>query len=72
MGSLTAKMHARADADVDRGILDYHSEQEISRAIGSDSDAFARYIAEWAFGYANQVEKDYAMFKDWVTAEFGL
>ncbi|KUP20781.1 DUF2252 family protein [Paenibacillus sp. DMB5] len=72
MGSLTAKMHARADADVDRGILDYHSEQEIARAMGSDSDAFARYIAEWAFGYANQVEKDYAMFKDWVTAEFGL
>lgn len=72
MGSLTAKMHARADADVDKGILDYHSEHEISRAMGPDQEGFARYIAEWAFGYANQVEKDYTMFKDWVTAEFGL
>ncbi|MEK3674989.1 MULTISPECIES: DUF2252 domain-containing protein [unclassified Paenibacillus] len=72
MGSLTAKMHARADADVDKGILDYHSEQEIAKAMGPDSDAFARYIAEWAYGYAGQVEKDYAMFADWVSERYGI
>ncbi|WP_310830832.1 DUF2252 domain-containing protein [Paenibacillus pedocola] len=72
MGSLTAKMHARADADVDKGILNYHSEQEISKAMGPDPDAFARYIAEWAYSYAGQVEKDYAMFKDWVVERYGL
>ncbi|MNW62921.1 hypothetical protein D3C74_410780 [compost metagenome] len=72
MGSLTAKMHARADADVDKGILDYHSEQEILKAMGPDPDAFARYLAEWAYGYANQVEKDYAMFKDWAVERYGL
>nr|WP_281365870.1 DUF2252 family protein [Paenibacillus phytohabitans] len=72
MGSLTAKMHARADADVDKGILDYHSEQEIAKAMGPDSDAFARYIAEWAYGYAGQVEKDYAMFADWVSEQYGI
>ena len=71
MGSLTAKMHARADADVDKGILDYHSEQEIFKAMGPDLEAFARYIAEWAYGYAGQVEKDYAMFKDWVSEQYG-
>lgn len=72
MGSLTAKMHARADADVDNGILGYHSEQEISKAMGADPDAFARYIAEWAYGYAGQVEKDYAMFTDWVSEQYGV
>jgi hypothetical protein len=70
MGSLTAKMHARADAD--KGILDYHSEQEIAKAMGADPDAFARYIAEWAYGYAGQVEKDFAMFADWVSEHYGI
>jgi uncharacterized protein (DUF2252 family) len=72
MGSLTAKMHARADADVDKGILDYHSEQEISRAMGPDPDAFTTYLAEWAYGYAGQVEKDYIMFKDWISEQNGI
>ncbi|WNS42275.1 DUF2252 family protein [Paenibacillus sp. MMS20-IR301] len=72
MGSLTAKMHARADADVDLGILDYHSEQEIAKAMGADSAAFARYLAEWAYGYAGQVEKDYAMFTEWVSERYSI
>jgi hypothetical protein len=65
-------MHARADADVDKGILDYHSEQEIAKAMGADPKAFARYIAEWAYGYAGQVEKDYDMFADWVSEQYGI
>ncbi|MNO20808.1 hypothetical protein D3C76_105670 [compost metagenome] len=71
MGCLTAKMHARADADVDQGILPYHSEEEISKAMGQDPDAFARYLSRWAYGYANQVEKDYGMFTEWVKERFG-
>lgn len=71
MGSLTAKMHARADADVDKGLLPYHSEKEIAQAMGPDPDAFARYIAHWAYGYAGQVEKDFAMFTEWVEERFG-
>lgn len=66
MAQLTAKMHARADADVDSGILPYHSEREIAKAIGSDRDAFARHLASFAVAYANQVETDYTYFTEWV------
>ncbi|KWX71884.1 DUF2252 domain-containing protein [Paenibacillus jilunlii] len=67
MGCLTAKMHARADIDVDQGILPYHSEEEIAKAMGQDPDAFARYLSRWAYGYANQVEKDFGVFTEWVS-----
>ncbi len=65
MGSLTAKMHARADADVSSGILDYHSEREIARAMGDDSESFAQHISNWAYAYTDQVERDYALFCEW-------
>lgn len=67
MGYLTAKMHARADADVAQGILGYHSEQEIAKAMGSDEEAFCSSIAGWAVSYAEQVENDYALFTDWLS-----
>ncbi|WP_084673433.1 DUF2252 family protein [Paenibacillus sp. HW567] len=70
MGCLTAKMHARADADVDQGILTYHSEQEIAKAMGPDPEAFASYLSHWAYAYANQVEKDYVMFTEWFQERF--
>ncbi|MDQ0113540.1 DUF2252 domain-containing protein [Paenibacillus harenae] len=65
MGRLTAKMHARADADVEGGVLAYHSEQEIVKAMGADEDTFCLSIAQWAISYANQVEQDYALFLEW-------
>lgn len=68
MGRLTAKMHARADADVEGGILPYHSEHEIVKAMGDDEDAFCLSIAQWAISYANQVEQDYALFVEWAEA----
>ena len=70
MGRLTAKMHARADADVNMGLLPYHSEKEISRAMGPDPAVFAQFISEWAYTYANQVEKDYSLFCEWVKEHF--
>ncbi|MDP4096279.1 DUF2252 domain-containing protein [Paenibacillus sp. P96] len=66
MGRLTAKMHARADADVDAGILTYHSEHEIVKAMGPDRDTFCRHISQWSAAYADQVETDYALFLEWV------
>lgn len=66
MGRLTAKMHARADADVAQGILAYHSEIEIVKAMGNDEDAFCTSIANWALSYADQVEQDYALFTEWL------
>ncbi len=65
MASLTAKMHARADSDVSSGLLDYHSEREIARAMGDEPDSFAHHISRWAYGYADQVERDYALFCEW-------
>ncbi|OZI11424.1 hypothetical protein CEW92_11735 [Bacillaceae bacterium SAS-127] len=64
MGAITAKVHARADADINEGILSYHSEEEILTAIGEDVDGFVHYISHWAFSYANQVERDYAYFME--------
>lgn len=66
MGRLTAKLHARADADVAQGILTYHSEVEIVKAMGNDEDAFCTSIARWAISYADRVEQDYALFTDWL------
>ncbi|MGO4545297.1 DUF2252 domain-containing protein [Paenibacillus sp. 2TAB23] len=67
MGKLTAKMHARADTDVAQGILAYHSEVEIVKAMGNDEDAFCTSIANWAVSYADQVEQDYALFTEWLS-----
>lgn len=66
MGRITAKLHARADADMEHGLMSYHSEEEIHRAIGPDTDAFCDYIAHWAIAYAHQVEEDYALFVEWL------
>ncbi|RIX60311.1 DUF2252 domain-containing protein [Paenibacillus nanensis] len=68
MGQITAKLHARADADVDGGLLDYHSEDEIVRAIGKDTDAFCEYVANRALSYSQQVAEDYLQFKEWSEA----
>ncbi|WP_018883959.1 DUF2252 domain-containing protein [Paenibacillus massiliensis] len=66
MACLTAKMHARADADVEQGVLGYHSEYAIYEAMGNSPEGFVKHISRWAFGYANQVEQDYQLFCEWV------
>lgn len=65
MARLTAKMHARADSDVTDGLLPYHSEREIAKAMGEDRQGISFFISRWAAAYGDQVEKDYAMFKNW-------
>ncbi|MCZ8522161.1 MULTISPECIES: DUF2252 domain-containing protein [Paenibacillus] len=71
MGRITAKLHARADADMDHGLMGYHSEDEIDRAIGGDKAAFCDYIAQWAIAYAYQVEEDYVLFLEWLQERGG-
>lgn len=66
MGRITAKAHARADADVENGVLAYHSEEEIAAAMGDKSGVFARDLAMWAVSYSRQTEEDYRLFLDWV------
>jgi len=69
MGRVTAKLHARADADSDLdGVPAYHSEDEIVRAIGDDKEAFRDYVTNRARAYANQVEEDFELFKIWSEA----
>lgn len=68
MGRLTAKLHARADADVQEGLLGYHSEDEIVRAMGEDEAAFCATVGNWALSYADQTERDYALFMQWSAA----
>lgn len=70
MGRLTAKMHARADFDVSLGLLPYHSEKEIFNAMGDDSDAFVKHISQFAYAYADIVERDYALFTEWIARRF--
>lgn len=70
MARLTAKMHARADFDVSLGLLPYHSEQEIRQAMGDDPEAFAKHIAQFAYAYADVVERDYALFTEWIDRRF--
>lgn len=70
MGRITAKLHARADADVEQGILPYHSEREIEEAMGEDCGDFCRTLANWSLSYAGQVEDDYRLFTDWLEQEF--
>ncbi|MBB3110668.1 uncharacterized protein (DUF2252 family) [Paenibacillus phyllosphaerae] len=68
MGQLTAKLHARADADVEQGLLAYHSEAEIVQAMGEDEAAFFATITHWALAYADQVERDFALFTQWAAS----
>ncbi|AQQ54535.1 DUF2252 domain-containing protein [Planococcus lenghuensis] len=68
MGKVTAKIHARADHDVDDA-LPYDSETEILKAIG-DINRFAEDISHLALFYKRQVEQDYELFKEWLNEEF--
>jgi len=63
MGRITAKIHARADGDVQNGLLDYHAEDAIRIAMGPDADAFALSLSAWALQYAAQVREDFEQFR---------
>jgi uncharacterized protein (DUF2252 family) len=62
MGKITAKLHARADQDVEKNLISYHSEEEILKAIGDDEDIFLHQLSFYAMAYAKQVHSDYEIF----------
>ncbi|MBM7865492.1 DUF2252 domain-containing protein [Heliobacterium gestii] len=64
MGRITAKIHARADADVERLLLPHHSEEAIAEAIDRDAGGFLLQITEWALEYARRVHADYDLFRE--------
>lgn len=70
MGRVTAKIHARADADIESTLLTHHSEVEILKAIGDDVDQFIHHITYVAVNYKEQVKYDYTLFCNWVEENF--
>ena len=70
MGKVTAKIHARADVDIEHGILDYHGEEEILKAIGDDKSGFKKEMVIWSKFYKERVEKDYILFQQWLEEYF--
>jgi uncharacterized protein (DUF2252 family) len=70
MGRVTAKIHARADADYQDELFTYHSEVEILKAIGNEFDTFCTQIVFSSMAYKEQVKQDYELFCQWVTTEF--
>ncbi|WP_010532192.1 DUF2252 domain-containing protein [Lentibacillus jeotgali] len=72
MGKITAKIHARADADADEIPLSYESEEEILKAIGDDFNHFLSEVVVWSMFYKNQVNQDYLLFCEWCRDEFDI
>ncbi|RWZ60348.1 DUF2252 domain-containing protein [Halobacillus fulvus] len=69
MGKISAKIHARADADLEEGVLDYHSEDAILKAIGKDKRLFYHQLIVWSRHYQHNVERDYQLFREWLVEE---
>ncbi|MCT2536093.1 DUF2252 domain-containing protein [Aquibacillus koreensis] len=70
MGKITAKIHARADEDIEHGLLEYHSETEIIKAIGNNVDGFFNEMIGWSKFYKERVEQDYLLFNEWLEEYF--
>lgn len=65
MAKISAKIHARADADIEEGVMPYHSEDAIMEAIGSNRKAFRKQLSLWSKHYASKVHNDYELFVEW-------
>ena len=72
MGKITAKIHARADADFESELFSHHSEVEILKAIGNEFDVFCNQIVFSAITYKEQVKRDYEVFCQLAADKFGL
>ncbi|GAA5415941.1 hypothetical protein Pryu01_00973 [Paraliobacillus ryukyuensis] len=70
MGKIAAKIHARADQDIDNDLMDYHSEDEIHYTISDNKEAFIHELVLWSRFYKRQVEQDYQIFLEWLNNEF--
>ncbi|RLQ94031.1 DUF2252 domain-containing protein [Falsibacillus albus] len=68
MGKVTAKIHARADRDVEES-LPHDSEAVILKAIG-DIERFCEDITNLSMFYKQRVKQDYELFNEWLEEEF--
>ena len=69
-GGIAAKIHARADIDIEHSLLDYHSEEEILNAIGEEYDAFEAQLIFMSMAYKERVKQDYVLFCGWLNTKF--
>ncbi|SIS42501.1 DUF2252 domain-containing protein [Salimicrobium flavidum] len=70
MAKVAAKIHARADADIELGVLDYHSEKAIIKVLKDDKDGFVEEMQVWAEFYHQRVKEDFELFQEWLNEEF--
>ncbi|SDJ24834.1 DUF2252 domain-containing protein [Salimicrobium halophilum] len=70
MAKVAAKIHARADVDLEHDILDYHSESEIMKVLKGEKEGFIEEMQLWSKFYKERVEEDFELFKDWLKEDF--
>ncbi|SER63826.1 Uncharacterized conserved protein, DUF2252 family [Gracilibacillus ureilyticus] len=70
MGKIAAKIHARADQDINEELLGYHSEDAIYDVIERDRNQFIQELVSWSRFYKHQVERDYTIFLEWLETDF--
>ncbi len=62
LGQATAKVHCVADADADRTLVPFQTEDAICEVVAGREDEFAAWVVEFAHDYAAQVRADHALF----------
>ncbi|KAB8129931.1 DUF2252 domain-containing protein [Gracilibacillus oryzae] len=70
MGKIAAKIHSRADQDINEDLLGYHSEDAINEVIERDRAQFIQELVTWSRFYKQRVEQDYKLFLEWLEKDF--
>ncbi|MFD2925723.1 DUF2252 family protein [Halobacillus naozhouensis] len=65
MAKITAKIHARADVDIEDGLMNHHSEEAILHEIESNRNEFIQQLTLWSAYYQKVVESDFHLFNEW-------
>jgi len=64
LGRATAKVHCVADADADRSLVSFQTEDAIAHVVEGRDEEFVAWVVEFAHSYAARVRADHALFVD--------
>ena len=64
LGRATAKVHCVADADADRSLVPFQTEDAIDHVVAGRDEEFVEWVVEFAHTYAARVRADHALFVD--------
>ena len=64
LGRATAKVHCVADADADRALVPFQTEDAIAQVVEGRDEEFVAWVVEFAHSYAARVRADHALFVD--------